>query len=701
MKNVKLFTPRRSALALAVATAFNVQAEQAPASDSQNLEQTVITGGFQQSLINRIPVAEEELPFTFNVVDREFIDDRNFTRPIEALTALPNIFRAEDRLGTGTTYFFSRGFEAPTLVDNRIQNNFRGAGARDDSFVERYEVLRGPASIAAGPVGGGGIINSVTKSPEADRFAHLKLKTDQFGSFVREFDANAGEIDGSDAFLVRVSGAYRDYRFDADETKRETKAIRPVATVKLSESTSLKASFARKLQEVNPNAGFPLLTGGEIPSQVDTDTFTGYTNGEGLVEDTLYDAELKHDFLDNLKLTVRGSRQETNFGYQNTGGLYNYGTIGDVSSGIYAYGWRGETESQSDFFDAQLAYTKEINGLEQDFAVGVAYDKSSFDRDFSDSYDFPAVDFNDLDTPRFGPDYGSMSEFSTFDQLMKSVFVETALRPSDALTFVAGLRYDDVDQLTTRRGFPADYDDSEVTARIGASYEIVEDLNVYSSFAQAFIPQFGVKRGGAPAEAETSEGFELGAKGWAFDEALAYQLGVFYTDRENVEFEDPTNTPAEDFVVTAGKATVQGVELTTEINPIDGLDASFTLGYTDIEITDGKNDVPKPVFPNWTSSAYVNYQLQDGALQGLEIGGGYRYLGDRNGPLATWDAVTIADLNFGYPVMESLEVSLDVLNVTDEKYVENTATNSVNSLGSGAVLGAPRTYALSLDWKFN
>ena len=50
------------------------------------------------------------------------------------------------------------------------------SGARDDSFVDRYEVLRGPASISLGPVSSGGIINTVTKLPESDPFAAFELR---------------------------------------------------------------------------------------------------------------------------------------------------------------------------------------------------------------------------------------------------------------------------------------------------------------------------------------------------------------------------------------------------------------------------------------------------------------------------------------------------------------------------------------------
>ncbi len=673
--------------------------------DQSNVEEVEVVGSFQQSLTNRIQVSEQELPFTLNTVDRDFLDERNFTRPIEALTTLPNITRTEDRQGTGGTQFLSRGFAAPILVDNRQQNNFRGAGARDDAFVDHYEVLKGPASIASGPVGAGGIVNTVTKSPEADRFTHVELRADQFGSAGVEFDVNVGEIDGSDLALIRVSGAYRDFKFDADETGRQTTAIRPVITLNLGSATSVKASVAYTEHEVTPNTGFPLMQNGDIPDGIDTDTFVGYDNAKGKVRDTLFNTEVNHEFLDNLKLTVRGSKQKTDFDYKNTSGLYNYAKDDAGLEAMYGFPQTAETESEATFVDAQLAYSAEFWGQDQDFVIGIANDKRSFDRLFNGySYDGP-YSLADIDQPRYGDSgSGEPEPFTLTDSKLRSVLAEAALRPNDWVTVVGGIRYDKLKQDTVnyRRGnaFPSEYDDSELTFRLGASASVSETINFYGSYAQAFIPQFGVRRDANPVKAETSNGIEIGSKGSLSDGLMTYQAGVFYTLREDVALKDPNNGPNEAFVVSAGEVRVQGVEFSSTFNPTDALNFALNLGYTDIDVTEeGDDELSEPVFPELTGSFYLSYELQSGPLQGLKSGGGFRYVGEREGTIVDWDSYTIADLNFSYPVTESVDVSFDILNVTNEEYVENTSTPTVNRLAGGAVLGAPRTAALTLRLK--
>ena len=663
----------------------------------------VVSGKFQQSLIDRIPIAPEELPFTLNVLNRDVLDARNFTRPIEALTTLPNITLSEDRLGTGTPNFKSRGFFASVLVDNRVSNEFRGSGARDDSFVERYEVLKGPASIALGPIAAGGVINAVTKSPAAETSYGVDLRADHFGSIGAEFDANFGEALGSDAVLFRVSGAYRDFQFDAEETERETFAIRPVVALALSEATALKASVSYTETTSNPNAGFPLLSNGEVPPQIDTSTFTGSANGEAVAEDTYYAAELSHDFLDNLKLTVRGSYQETGFDYQNTAGLYNYNYadggpgIGLNDPYVYSYSFAGATDQEATFLDAQLAYQTELWGQQQDFVVGAAYNDTNFEREFGAFQFFRAVRLDELDEPRNPPrqDPATFTPFSSFDSELNSVFGEAAIRPTDRLTIIGGVRYDDAVRINTRRGNPVPYDDGETTFRLGATYETTENINVYASFAQSFDSQFGDRRDSSPLPAETSDGYEIGAKGSFLDDRLSFETALFHSIRKNVGVSDPDNGPGEFFLASIGKLTVQGFEFSSTLNLATGLDLNFNLGLTDVE-ADEEELLPAPVIIEENASAYLSYEVQESAMRGLRLGGGFRYVGE----VGVFDSYTIADINISYPVRDNLDLSFDVLNVFDETYVENADSVPGQGFTYGTILGAPRTAVLTLRADF-
>ena len=713
-----------SPIAVAISVACSAQAfaqetstpaKQGKTIDNSQLEETEVVGQFQQSLVNRIPVTEQELPFTLNTVDRDFIDDRSFTRPIDALLTLPNIMRSDDRQGTGTSGFIARGFEAPILVDNRIQIDFRGIGARDDAFVERYEILKGPASITNGPVGAGAVINTVQKAPMREGFTSIKARTDQFGTAVGEFDTNVGDINGSDTALFRVSGAIRDYQYDADRTKNESVAIRPVLTLNLGDKVSWRSSYAYTERKLNPNSGFPLLSNGEVPSQIDTDTFTGYANGEGNIIDTLLETELNVDLLDNLKLTLRGSQQDTDFDYKNTASLYNYYAadggpgIGLDDPNVYSYPSTAETEFESTFYDVQLAYSADVGGLTQDFVIGAASDKRSFKRLFNQYtyayYDPSAGPFllSQLDEPRYGSGGDgavSIDNGGSFDteSSLSSFYLEAAMRPHERVTVLAGLRYDDLEE--------DDYDDNEVTGRLGVTGFITDEATLYASYAQAFVPQFGLRRNDDAIEAETSEGYEVGSKGSLIEGVMTYEAGLFLTDRENVAVPDPRNGPDEVFVVSAGKVRAQGAEFTSVIKPIEPLDIVVNLGYTKLKVKEGAaadigpDGIANPLFPEITGSVFANYHFDFG----LSTGMGVRYVDKRetetelaNGDNLVFDDYYVLDINVGYQIMDNMDVQLDILNVTNEKYLENT-TGFAARMNSGNNLGEPLTAAITFNW---
>jgi iron complex outermembrane receptor protein len=689
-------TPLATAIALALTAPMTFAEDQV--TTEEEIEKIVVTGEFQQSLINRIAVTPKELPFTLDVIDSDFLDARNFTRPIEALTTLPNIARGVDILGTGTSNFISRGFDAPILVDNRYQNDFRGMGARDDSFVERYEILKGPASIASGPVGAGGIINTVTKTPTAVSNAGIKLRSDQFGSTGIDFDVNVGELDNSDTVLLRVSGAYRDFEFDADYAGRTTTAIRPVVIFNIGSDTSVKASAAYRKIESNPNYGFPLTNEGEISDIIDTDTFTGFVDGESNTKDVLYDIELNHQFLDNLKLTVRGSKQSTDNDYKHMGGIYSYDGL---TTGNYTYISENAAKNavNATFIDAQLAYQTNFWGQTQDFVVGVANAENDWTREFSENYSWELLPLEQIGEPIYGWDdenYGDYYLFQSTNQKLKSIFAETAIRPSEYLTITAGIRYDKLEE-DNFRGGPYGYNDNEVTTRLGASYALSEELNIYASFAQAFVPQYRPKIDGSPTKAETSDGFEFGLKGSAFNDRMSFQTAVFSTTRKGVAITDRDNT---DYVITIGETDVEGIEFSSVTNLTDSLNLTFNMGYSDIDISDEDKarDIDIPVYPDITGSIYLDYEVLSGSLEGLVVSGGFRRVGESEGPNKTWGGYNVADLHANYPVTENINLSVGVLNLTDEKYIENTSSPGVNGFTYGAVLGAPRTVTMTLRW---
>ncbi|MEM6682160.1 MAG: TonB-dependent receptor [Pseudomonadota bacterium] len=673
--------------------------ESGQSTDAINAEEIVIVGKFQDSLIDRLPITVQELPFTLNTVSREDIDQRNFIRRIDILDTLPNVQIGADFGGLGNPQFSVRGFIAPVLVNNRVLNAFRGPGYRDDSFIERYEVLKGPASIALGPIAGGGVINTVTKQPGAENFTDLRFTTDQFGTINAEFDFNDAQLFGSENVGFRVSGAYRDFSFEFEDGFRQEFAIRPVVQVDL-ERTSARLSFAFKDTDASPNNEFFLNDDGSIPEQFDQSVFFGFRNGFNRAQDIFVEGQVVHDFLDNLKLTVRGSYQDSDNDYQDrTGVQFFYG--GPLRVSI-----EDEIESTNLFLDAQLLYTTELGGLEQSIVVGVSYNEADILQ--SPSFNDPVILFvpslDDVATPAFtnpGTFLDTPSRIDTTDNRLASVYAEFAVRPIEKLSLIGGIRYDNVDQNFERLDvFTSETDRGDVTFRLGASYEITSNINAFVSFAEAFVPQVGVLADGGEVGPENSKNYEIGVKGTFLDGLLNFNLSAFSTTRFNVAVADPNNTATTAFFVAPiGKQRNQGIELSTRLQTEFGLLVDLNYGYLDQKLLENLEGGQPRFVPDHQVSVFGSYEVQSGPLERLNIGGGFRYFSTRPvvGTDIEFPSVTVGDAVVSYPIVENTTLSLNVLNITDSLYLEN---GSGGSLAFGQNFGTPRTFVFSFRTRF-
>lgn len=682
-------------------------------------ETVVVRGTFQQSVIDRIPIDPQELPFTLNVVGGDELDILNYARPSDALANLPNVTIFSDLFNVGTPLILTRGNFSPVLVDNRNQNFARGAGAQDDSFIDRYEVLKGPASISVGAVDPGGIFNTVTKSPELDPFYAFEVRADQFGSLGGEFDLNFGSTFGSDKILTRVSGAARSFEYDADFTKRDSSAIRPVISLELSESTFVKFSASYLRIESNPNKGFPTMFDGSIPDGIDTDTFLGLANGNAVAETTGVSGEIIHEFLDNLKLTIRASHQVSDFDYQNTVGLYNYWYYDALPGGEYiyygipndhpapfafTYQYAGETEEDNTFVDAQLATFTEMWGERQDFVIGLTHNDSSYYKEWS-LLDFRFgpmyVLLDDVDIPRYGADVSThtASRLRNDDTTeFSAVYAEAAIRPTDWLTILAGIRYDDI---KTEFWWGGVAEDDATTGRLGATAQISDSNSVYVSLAQSFVPQLELDTNGMQLGPSTADGWEIGAKGELLDGTLSYNAAYYNTLRNNVAARLPGIGSA---FTTVGEQRSSGIEVSATWTPTDALRIGVNFGNIDMDMQDaGNGGITEFSIPNNTFTAFGTYEFQEGPLAGLTIGGGPRWVDEKrsnvNGttsvPAVVYPDIFLVDLMASYPINDTYSLSLNVHNATDELYRESTGTYFGRQSGSH-VLGAPRTVSVTL-----
>lgn len=704
----KLISGRRVLLAASMLTAPTIGYAQ---DASTAVNEVVVTGKFQNSLVNRLPIEPQELPFTLQVIDRSVIEERAFLNPLDIVETLPNVVRRQTQaLPTGGSYFI-RGLYASVLTNNRPENDSRGAGRRDTSQIERIEVIKGPASILLGPVIPGGVINQVTKSPVEGDFLDLTARVGSYGSYRFETDANQGALMGSDILSGRITFAYEDQQSPQDPEETKTLSIRPVLEANFNERTRLQASVAYTRRDSVPGSSFPSNSDGSIPAGIDAETFLGIPTDQ-LGEDTYVDLEFQHEFLNDLKLVIRGSYQASDFDYRSSQGAENYaggrgfGT-GDFSA--FTYFSHGYRDTQVAYGDIQLVGGLQAFGQRQDWLVGATTQSSTFDSYWAFGGLLGVADIRNLGAAVYAtPNYDiPLAPFSVTESTLNSVYAETNLRPTGRLTIVAGVRYDDYE--TTNRLTGASTPSDDVTFRVGGSYELSDGFNAYVSYAESFIPQSGTLRGGGVIEPESATNYEIGVKGSLLDNRLTVTAAIFDLTRENVATADPRNVAGQPaYVVATGEQAHKGYELSASWKATEALTLDAAYGYVDAEITKVINAAagqnvgdPVELVPKSTFSVHATYTVLSGQLEGLKVGLGARGISERPAPRfkVRYEGYTLVDAMVSYPVSERISLQLNILNLLDEEYRESVGY-ATGSPAAGHRFGTPRSAYLTARARF-
>lgn len=693
------------------------------------VRQSIVVVGdrFQNSLVNRLPIDPNDLPFSIEMVDEEAIEERGFFNPFDILETLPNVFRRQTQLLPSAGGYNIRGLEATVLTNNRPEGGSRGAGRREISYIERIEVAKGPASIIHGPVIPGGVINQITKTPKDDNFLNVTARTGSYGTYRGEVDANFGSIGGSDSLKFRMTVAYEDQQFPQAPRRTETFGIRPVVELDVSERTRLQASVAYTKRDSVPASWFPVNVDGTVPDTIDEKIYFGIPPEQG-GEDLYYDAEFQHEFLDNLKLVLRGSYQDADFDYQTSQNIYNYaGGRGFLSGGdpsdtfAYAYYSRGFRDQDVAYGDAQLQGSFTAFGQQQDWVIGGSHRWEKFSNDWGFGGVLGGVDITDPTNGMYTPpDFDSivLSTFQDHETTLSSVYAETNFRPFDRLTVVAGVRFDDYKREDFRRDTVSKADD--VTFRVGGTFALTSGLNAYASYAESFIPQTGqVIRAGQdyadpnalsdPIAPETATNYEIGLKGSILDGRITLTAAAFWLTRQNVSTADPNNAPGGPaFVVATGEQEHNGFEVGATIKPVEGLTFDLSYGYVDAKVTKLINagngqDVGDtvPLTPSHTFSIWGSYTVPSGSFAGLRLGGGARGISSRPAPRhdIIYPGYTLVDAMVAYPFGENFEVQVNVHNLLNERYRDTIGFDNGTPAG-GQIFGNPRTAYVTLKANF-
>ncbi|MBA5961032.1 TonB-dependent siderophore receptor [Pseudomonas lactis] len=706
---------RRTLISICVLQAFSpfAWAEQVPAENTSiELQATNVTAtadlesaqgpmqGYhatRSASATRTDTAIHETPQSISVVSKDVVEDLGATRLQDALDYAGGVGRANNFGGQGLTTFTVRGFTTGEFYRNGFPINRGYPNMPDANTIERLEVLRGPATMLYGRGDPGGTFNVVSKQPLAERTVTLGSQLNDQGMKRGTLDAS-GPLDeeGRLAYRLNVVGEGGDTFRDHVETERY--GVTPVITWQATDDTKVtfEGDFMRNNHPLDRGlTRFPNQRG--TPSR---DTFWGDKDAGKLHNDNnMAQLRFEHALSDNWTLgggfqwldgSLKGNAIEAN-------GPGSLGADGRTLQRNFNYRKLEWTDK-----DYQLNLTGHFStgGFDHTLLTGIEYEdydyKSIIQRSSAAAGTYPI----DIFDPVYGQPRPALTRTPTHDKenlKTYAAFVQDQVALTERLKVLAGARFERFEhdyQNYVGKSWQAA--DNAVTPRVGVIYDLTDTVAVYADAARSFKPNTGASREGGGFAPEKGKSYEMGIKWEALDRQLSVDAAIYQIEKKNVLTTDPVDNT---FSVAAGQVRSRGFDLNVAGNLTPEWRVIGGYAYVDAEVTRDntlRSGTRLMNIPRNSFSLLNVYEFQDGALKGLGLGAGGKYVDQRAGQTAntafSMSAYTVVDLLGYYKVNERVRLNLDVKNLFNREYEEGAFGNIY------AYPGAPRTVQVGIAY---
>ncbi len=663
----------------------------AGSNDETALQPIVLSGGdapgsydaTESSVGTKTDTPLRDVPQSIQVVKRSVLEDQQATSLTEALENVSNVRESATSANRASSYM-SRGFTSNSYAVDGVMldgaaNNPEYSTEPDMAGIERVEVLKGPASVLYGRGQPGGLINVVTRQPTEELTAEAKTQVGSYG-FRRAEATISGPLDADGTLTGRITGAAQhEGSFVNERPDSERQYIGGVLQWQPDTDTKVNFSVNHTHQDQPYDRGLVVSDDGKI--HIPYDRFLGEDWSLVNSHKTQVALTAEHQAQDWLKF--RGSVRY-NQSLAHDRGIDFRGLEDDGRTLNRRYNLRTQDLTNLDL-QFETVMTFDTGEIGHTVLAGVEHVRSSLDF-WRERGNIAPIDIYD-------PVYGApMTETSglldyTQDMISTSVYLQDQIDLSDQWKLLAGLRYDHFDQDTdTRSGDPTpSMDDGALTWRAGIVYQPVDTLSFYTSYATSFMPQSGLGEGNTPLDPEKGWQIEAGVKADLIPDRLSATFSVFQITKNNVA----VSVAGEDYSRLTGQQRSRGfeVDMTGEIT--SGWKVIGSLGYLDAEVTkDGDVSIIGNRLigtPHWSGSLWTTYEFQEGKLEGLKLGTGITAIGKRYGDLENSffvDGYYRLDASVSYKINENLDFSLIGRNLTDQRYIETTASRTDNYAGA-------------------
>jgi catecholate siderophore receptor len=630
----------------------------------------------------KTPIPIIDVPQTLSIITDEDIRRQGFRDIGDIVRYTPGVNTSQGEGHRDSVVF--RGV--------RSTADFYLDGVRDDVQyyrslynLEQVEILRGPNALLFGRGGTGGIINRVTKKAVLnDAFGSFDMGTDTFGAFDFAVDYNVQTSKNSALRINFHSDTlenHRDY-YDGDRY-----GFNPTLRIQISPQTTLDLSYEHADHERFIDRGVPTLNGEPVEAFEEIvfgDTDTNLTT----LRADIYRANVSHEFSDTQKgnLVVQ---------YSDFAKMYkNYYASGYSGGDTFtADGYKDPTERTNLIISGNIVNEFQTGSAKHTLLVGAEIIDTENENYRYNTFFITTEDDNEvfnISRPiNFGVNAAGVRTYNDFTADLKSstesdievtsFYIQDQIDVSDNFKIMLGGRFDTF-EITVRdikNGTSESREDEEVSPRAGLIFKPQENLSLYVSYSESFLPRSGeqfksLSSSSARLDPDVFESTEIGVK-WDIRENLSFTVSYF--DSEQTQAVRDSDTGENSEIVGL---QVDGIELELKGQVTDRL--YLALGYSDLDGETAKGGEPREI-PEQTASLWATYEVNDQ----FGIGLGITHQGESNikndKPGLILPDYTRVDFAAYYDLADDLSVQLNVENLTDELYFPHSHSTHQASVG--------------------
>lgn len=673
----------------------------------------------QRSSNGRLTEEVRDTPRSVTIIPKEVIEDvgaqsfRDLTRSIPGVT-----------LGTGEggnafgDRIFIRGFEARNdiYIDGMRDP---GVSSREIFAVEQVEIVRGPSSFLGGRGTTGGAVSLQSKTPLESNFiiGEGSIGTENLYRSTLDINQNFGED-----FAIRLNGLYHNADTPGrDYVGSERYGVAAALSWTPAPGFEISADYYHFRHDGMSDYGHPFDPDTQEPFVINGDNFYGVVGRDFLRNGSdIGTIALRYEANETISLrsisrygetynryVVSVPRSPCRFALDANNSCTNAGPELPMDQWTVAIG-APQRNAVSTYYanitDATLNF--ETGGIGHTVVTGFEYANERVanrrflipefvEDDSGNPIPVPGNFVRNLLNPdpvlgfnvpvALDPTPATVTEVDSM-----SVFLIDTIKFSPHFEALVGVRYDsyDIDQFSPARVFrgtplPASEIGNSVSFlnyQAALTYKPIEPLTIYGSFSTSSNPSGeqldstsntygGLAANTANLQPERNTAWEAGIKFEPNDDLLL-TFAVFHITKDNAREEVQPGV-----FELVGEQRSQGIELSATGNPMPGVSIFAGYAFVDAEISDSVNagDIGTRFanIPRHTASLLTTFEPFDGFTIGGQvfyrsrIYGGTLGAGTPSVPgYVRFDAVA------RYRVTDQIEVRLNVLNLTDERYYD-------------------------------